>query len=500
VARGVIADDAAKPGLQFEVVAQDPLSVQFALSNEPAQIPKRQIGFGVGDFVNNPDGDFPNADARLERLGVPIIYGELSDHDGVGENRGVVPVLYVGIRTWGGTSYHEFLFCGHAIKEVVSWHVDEVEQATSTATSGTWLVPGFSNWNSSIGSQMYVDYDHGRYCSVFVAVGDADGDAAAEGDKTITLNVKGIEDIGDGTGTLITDIFDQYYHCLVNWITQNYTTGLWLDPLTFADDATLEQVYEASFTAAKAQAADRLTGGYVAAGMIGADGERTTARNVLAQFNISADCDSGWDRKCRYMVSLVPDTVADLTSDTVITDKSDIISGSFEIVDEVDQFYSSVNLHYGPNYGGHAEFGSWYHSDLFTDQDTVTAIGEDKRGPDLSLYFIRDQDVAFDIAARWLSRHIDVPRLVRWREPLRGLTDELGDIRLITHFEGIGANGWTENPVRIVRHVAYPDDMSVAMEAYDVGRLATFVAAVVTGNDGSARLSGDAGVGFLTAD
>jgi hypothetical protein len=499
VARGVIRNYSAKPGLQFEVTAQDTLSVQFALSNEPTQMPRRMVGVGIGDFVNNPDGDFPNANPSLERLGIPIIYGEVSDAAGVGENRGVVPVLSVGQRTWGATDYHEFLFCGHAVKEVVGWHVDGVQESTTTATGAAgWLVPGFSNWNSAIGSTMYVDYDQGRYCSIFIPVGDTDGDAIADGSAVLTLNVKGIEDVGDGTGDLITDIFDQYYHWLVNWATQTYTTGDWLDPVVFEDDDALEKIDEASFIAAKAQAEDRVTGGYVGALIIGADGVRSAIRDVIAQWNISADCNSGWNRKCQYMVSMVPDTEVALTSDTTVTDTHDIISGSFEIVDEVDAFYSSVNMRYAPNYGGHADFGGWYHSQISNDDDAGTGIGEDKRAPDLLLWFIRDQDVAFDIAARWLSRHADVPRLVRWREPLRGLNDELGDIRLVTHYEGIGASGWTANPVRIVRHDADPESMSVAIEAYDMGRYLTVITDSILGDDGSLVTAEDGSI--LRAD
>jgi hypothetical protein len=487
VARGVIRNYAAKPGLQFEVTAQDTLSVQFALSNEPTQMPRRMVGVGIGDFVNNPDGDFPNANPSLERLGIPIIYGEVSDAAGVGENRGVVPVLSVGQRTWGVTDYHEFLFCGHAITEVVGWHIDGVQQSTSTATGAAgWLVPGYSNWNSAIGSTMYVDYDQGRYCSIFIPVGDTDGDAIADGTATLTLNVKGIEDVGDGTGDLITDIFDQYYHWLVNWATQTYVTGDWLDPVVFEDDDALEKIDEDSFTDAKAQAEDRVTGGYVGALIIGADGVRSSIRDVIAQWNISADCNSGWNRKCQYMVSMVPDSEVALTSDTTVTDTHDIISGSFEIVDEVDAFYSSVNMRYAPNYGGHADFGGWYHSQISNDDDAGTGIGEDKRAPDLLLWFIRDQDVAFDIAARWLSRHADVPRLVRWREPLRGLN------------EGIGANGWTANPVRIVRHDADPESMSVAIEAYDMGRYLTVITDSILGDDGSLVTAEDGSI--LRAD
>jgi hypothetical protein len=54
------------------------------------------------------------------------------------------------------------------------------------------------------------------------------------------------------------------------------------------------------------------------------------------------------------------------------------------------------------------------------------------------------------------------------RVPLSGLVRELGEAVPITHIEGIGAAGWNDHQVRIVRDELDPNDNTVVLECYDL--------------------------------
>src|SRR6185295_12531014 len=59
------------------------------------------------------------------------------------------------------------------------------------------------------------------------------GDAVASGISIVTVNVDGIEDVGDCTGAVITDLHDALVHFLNYFVVasgEGYTSGLWGAP------------------------------------------------------------------------------------------------------------------------------------------------------------------------------------------------------------------------------------------------------------------------------
>ena len=109
----------------------------------------------------------------------------------------------------------------------------------------TWLAPGKTGWPHP---NTYLDLNGHRYTLIYAA--------ADPPPKNVSVSVLGIEDVGDGTGALITGITEQYLHALKNWVDWSgrgtYQSGAWLQVPTFTDEPTLDRIDAASFTAAKA--------------------------------------------------------------------------------------------------------------------------------------------------------------------------------------------------------------------------------------------------------
>jgi hypothetical protein len=434
------------------------------------------------------DGDPPSVNNTGDGPGTP----ESSVTTDTGA--GVVPVIYVGQRTLGdGNAWHEFLICGHAITAIESWYVGGVRQwsATEAVAPGPWLMPGHPGYTAAVGAATYRDYNARRYAVCYGLVGVTEPDAAAAGTTRLTLNVQGIETIGDGTGVLIQDLHQQYKHLVTNWILQSYQAGAWLATPTFDDDATVTQLAEASFDAASATAAERLTGdvvdvatvtpafalGYRGGGILGANGEHPTVRDVIARLNISGDVDSGFNRHGQFIVAMVSESLATQAAAIALDDVSDVFADTFEILDDLSAHFNQMPYSYARDYPGTHDSG-WIGSGTLEDAVSIDNYGGDPfRAPDLLLEWVRHQATAEDVVGRRLLRMKDPPRIATFTIGLSGMNYDLGEVLTLTHFQGVGAAGWSGQPLRIVRHQADPDQGTVTLEALDLKQLfeATFI-------------------------
>lgn len=391
----------------------------------------------------------------------------------------------------GGTApgvWHEFLICGHALKAIDSWYIGGVRQPQSSAegdpaTSAYFLIPGYSAWDAAFpvtareGTPRTVAprtvTRNGSVYSVIWVLGGAHSPLnmvdIVEGKTPLTLNVQGIEDIGDGTGTLITKSFDIYKHCMQNWVFGDYQTGSWLPTETFIDGVPVMQ--ESSFASCHALSSLRLAGGYVGAGAIGAEGAFISIRDLIRQLNVSFDCDSGLNRFCQFFVSMVDDQGPGLLLPT-LTDVEDILQGSLEIEDDFSNHFNALWYLYQKDYVEGRNPG-WRTQRKVRSEEAIINYLEELLMDSQEYWFTRDKPTADDIAQRKLLRHKDPPRLVRFALASRGFNVELGDMRNIRHFGGIGADGWLRQPVRLHRHIASAQQHRVELEGYDMARLWT---------------------------
>jgi hypothetical protein len=450
-------------------------------------------------------------------LPVPIIYGAISDLSitgGIDSGDGQCPSIYVGMYVLSDArTYHKWVLCGHAVKSIDGLYTDNGDSGVGTnpasqigdlsvqaGIGGDWVVPGYALWTSLLGADTFEDINGNRYTTFYGLVGNKLADVAAgfykpDGAKNtppLALNVQGIEDQGDGSGALITNLHAQYLHLLQNWILGNYTSGAWLTSPAFQDDPLLAQIDELSFASASDTAAIRVPGGYRGDFIIGwstFDGNSQsqpkfwTVRDLVAAMNMSADVDSGFNRKMQFMVSMEHETISDITEGTIVDDIQDIFDQTFSIEDRLAEQFNDYRWFHTEDYFKRSIIG-WRFQDQTKDDDSIAGYQEDKLAPDLMFYMIRGFNRASDYAPyeqgtltaqdvifRRLRRTKNPPRYATFTMGFAGNNFELGDIILVTHFDGIGPSGWSARPVRITALNNNPNDLSVQIVGYDMGDL-----------------------------
>jgi hypothetical protein len=378
---------------------------------------------------------------------------------------GVLEPLYVGKNTISGTEYHVWIIAGHAVKSVMSWYIDKINQSSTTATgaTGAWRIPGVDS------EPLYRDINGRRYALILGRVGYTDPDAVSKGEKKLTINVQGIESIGDGSGTLITKGLLQYLHFLQNWAFNDYQSGSWLNSPAYPADPEPENedlVYvidSNSFYAADIVSDKRISGGYIGAWALT---EITKISDQIQMLNQGFDVDCGFNRKTQFSVWMEDDNSELITNAKLYTEQDHIIENSFDIEDlEAEMFNDRpYSYRYRPLDGS---FDVEIAPGTNIDSQSITDLEEIKTAETLQLYPIRLQPIAEDIAHRALIRTAYPPRQVTWKTSLSALDDELCNIILVNHSEGIGINGWENHALRLKSHETDPEECTIVLVLRD---------------------------------
>lgn len=401
--------------------------------------------------------------------------------DGLATPKGAVPTMYLGeTKDDANFVWATFGICGHAVKEVNSWFLGG--QRVDTGTAGVdWLIPGQAGYLSYFATSgvagRYRDVNGRRYALIYVRGPSAE--EATAGGKAITVNMKGVEDVGDGTGSLIEKIILQYKHFVINFGFQDYQSGVWLTAPTWApDDPSVSQIDETSFATAVTTAEGRIGGGYLGAGIIGNNGEQQPLREWMARFNLSSNTDSGFNRNNQFFVVMLNDHFSVLASALVFTQLRDIIASTFTLVPQRDRHFNVCPYSYRYKWRSAA----WDVQEASVrDATSIAGYLEELIAPTTELWFVRDATTANDVMMRRLLLSKDPPLLVQFQTSLVGFNTDLGDMILVTHTEGLSASGWTRNAVRIQRQALNPNDFSLRMECLDVQRI--FASAFILGDD-----------------
>ncbi len=394
---------------------------------------------------------------------------------------GLVPLIYVGTENISGALWHRWLVQLGCSKDVDDLFLDGVKMDSGTY-GVTWLLPRKTGWPFA---QNYRDVGSTPVRVTLVYGRGPDADAIVNGSKKLTANVKGIEHVGDGSGTLITSLPLIYKHFIVNFGFQDSNGGIggWLTSPSWTDaysPTPVSQIDEPSFDAVDAIAQRRLSGGYTGAALIGGNNEKTSLREIIKRFNASGDIRCGFNRNSQFFVTMFDESLSVLSAARRVTQARHIDTRSFQLTDKVDDLVNVQPYSYGRNF----KTNTWRVDAAATsvrDQTSIDDYRETKTGTPLELWFVQSATVALDIANRSLMFTKHAPRRATWQEPLSGLLTELGGIVKCTHLDGDGATGFVDRALWADRHDFSCDKIGVRFEAYDVDRL--FSGAFILGDD-----------------
>jgi hypothetical protein len=462
-------------------------------------------------------------------LPVPIIYGAISDTQQVYEGGqwldagdGQCPVVLVGVVAVDNVLYYEWLVAGHACQGIDELYVQNtpigLQPPANTGVGGEWLIPGYPGWRASFAHD-YLVINGNTYTVIFGRVGTFNADWAAgvltDVAPPFAISVRGITTNADGTGTLITDGPLQYLHCLQNWIVGDYHAGAWLATPTFADRDALPLIDNGSFARASAVARARVAGGYRGDFVLGATAQvggqkigaaRLTARELVRQFNASFDISVGFNRRSQFVATMIDDSPsgkASAAAAPLITDMVDIVKDSWQITDQVPALFNRLAFRHTQDYMGrmgipqnvpkYADFPDPNWRSLTASPDYVEhaksvreySVDPTKAvpiaGPMWYLSMVRglnrDSDyagyaqgsvTAKDVVAHVLRRHAHPPRQVVFQVGAIGLNLDIGDVIRVTHFAGVGAQGWIGRPLWITQHESDPGQKLVTITALDL--------------------------------
>jgi hypothetical protein len=464
LARGVVTDYKFRPDMTVDITVTDPLGYRYSSVSIDRPIPHRVWRKEL----------FPGLPEEASGRAMPIIYGEESDDytwSLVPERIpvGILPVVYLGpantISAVGipGGEWEAFGIAGHAISCVQSIFASNllespgpVRMATSTYGS-EFLVPG-------IDVPLYYDITGSdgvteRVCLMF-GTGERIEQHIA-GTVPITINLAGIEDVGDGSGNTITETALQFQHFLSYWVTQNYLTGNWGAVPTFGDGTG--KVRTSSFSAVNAVHAARLgtSQGYQGSMYIG---DQKPAREWSKEFQTGGDMRLGVNHQGQLLVTTLDHTQSTVGL-TTFTDEDHMVQQSFQIDPQISEVFNVYSHEYGvePATGRNAgQAQTIRHPASITNHGERIAQARVNRAT-------RQKPTADDVANRALLQSYDAPTDVAFDLDLRGTALKLGQAVKVTHYQGVGPLGWTDRNLVVTGVTAYPDEdnFSTSIELED---------------------------------
>jgi hypothetical protein len=479
---GPIYHDPLGPHLTYKAIANDVIGVNYSLHADEVMVPQTRIeddfpGYGQTNLFGG---------GTIGVLGGPIIGGEVSDENASDwpsqqtAKQGVLKGIYAGLQTClDGVSRHRVIIACHPCKSIINAYQGD-DAHTVIAWGTTAFAPGKTNWSTvnPNGSALYTQYNNRWWTVAFFNTGTI-GDAIADDSTPVYFNVQGLESVGDGTGTLITDLLLQYKHCLLNFFlpTPCWQMGAWLASPVFplyAGGPDTCRVDTGSFTTASAVASGYLAGGFVGGFVIGADGQQQALRDVIAQFNVQCNVSLGWNQYSQLFVKMLDrDRDTFIAGRRTISDRRDILRDPpFEAPFDRAMLANNTRYDYRQNYNT----GAWDAIHQLGSGPSFTKYNQSLFGEVEAYTLIRDDLTAGVVNQQRLDVRAFSRRTPTWGEGLCGLQRDVLDGWPLTHFGGEGTAGYVDAAIWIRSVTIDPKTCRTLFTAMAVERLMAVVA------------------------
>lgn len=468
--------------------------VSQSILSDQGQVPWRIIGDGMLDQLitisDSLDRETPEPIIYGSHIRIPPLPG--SPGDAASPQGFVVSPTYLGVIDVAAVAYHVWLVAGHAVSDIPFWRIDDAATASEGAD---WLVPTHPGWVAAFGAP-YVDYRspvYGttrRYTLILGVSGNADPDACADGTKQLTVGVVGVEDEGNGTGTVITDRIQQYKHFLINFVARHggrgYQSGHWLtNPTWDLFDAPVSIVDADSFDACSAIGVIRLPGvgspsdaGYLGAAVIGAKaGDRQSVRHWIAEWNRSCGVRFGITHFGQFRVTMLHPTAAVKAAAPLYTDVSETLKETFGT--DIGWADQANRIPFKADYD-HAN-GVWTLNDSAIADASVANYGRMIDGEAREYLFAPGITMAFHLAHIESLMFAEPPRVITFACTVGpdGVDDslgyrDLGDYVRFRHFDAV-SNTFSEVRLgQVVRHQVDAGGRRVLVDVLDCEDLIGF--------------------------
>lgn len=477
---GVVSDFEPMPGPRYRLTLEDPLTSALEI-----ELPRALIDINDG-----------TSDQGLRATPYPALYGSLV------EDGGAIEIPFIGTQTPVGHSElgnrHRHLFCRGAIHNIRAiFRADPLSGDPPTQRSAAlaseyesdFLAPHISpNWYES---ELYSVLGGFRITLLDLEQTHPAANLARYGRIPLTANVCGRETVGDGTGSTITSAPRQAVHVLNTEWAQTVGDADW--PSQAARNG-FSIIDVASWEAVKTVSEGRISGGYIGAFVFGHSYEQVTLRWFLEQCITSWDIEPFINRFGQLAATMLDrtDTAASVPHDTAVLH---IQEGSFSInpsafaVENVTRYVyrrkyvqalQQLNPEEGARLPADAFQADWLSGlQEVTNSTSITALGGDPLGRRenqtvLEMELTRDEATAVNVAQQ--RNDLRAPKNGRaeatYTVQLQRADDaELGDLRMVTHPEGLGSSGWVAQRTQIRAIEEDWNEMTVTLTVRDVDDL-----------------------------
>lgn len=384
-------------------------------------------------------------------------------------------VVLNDIDTW-----REFLIAGCAIQGVDDWYYDPQDNVVGSVEISeddgtTWLVPktgtAWDNYfNTYYRDILGIDGITRRY--TFCYGRGTKADLVASGNSLFTLNVRGVETNGDGTGTLLTDLHDQFVHLLENVILasgEGYTSGAWSLGATLGEDSICV-VDRPAFESLKALRAEEFAGGIVGAGIVGANGRQVTVSEEMKRWQVCGDFRTGPNRFWQVTGQAINEALS-VGDTTPLLDEFDIHVKSFKPRPRLAELANVLPYRYARNFVS----DEWVvDNQTYTNDASISAWSERRElQGGLEFYYLDDALTVQYVLGLHARRRADVPTYVDLEGALCLLEApfDVGRYVKLTHWRGVQLSGYRGRPLWILSSTLLPAVKRVRLECLDVSSL-----------------------------
>ena len=283
---------------------------------------------------------------------------------------------------------------------------------------------------------------------------------------TITWNGCGDEDVGDGTGTTITEAFKALQHVINEYVLKNdgegYRTGTY-GPLEEYSNG-VAKLKTSQFQAMQDLSATWIAGGYQAS--IGIF-EPISLREFLRTFNVTFASHMASNHHGQMYPVLV-DVTADPTEGRLYRDRIEIIS-----MEDQEFDHQAVETKDTYHYDFDHDANKYRVSDqVIEDPASSEAYFVPRERAVRQLKYTRDAATAADASARHILRYKVAPRYVSFKTNMLGVEDEVGSQIRLTHYDGAGGvDGDDETPMLVIENKFDPNMQQVTLTCLDLRRI-----------------------------